>query len=175
MQTYNMKSSNLSVIAALRGEAAWLCLMCCNSDILFNTIVVHWVTSKDPQSYIVSVAPLSSLDGRPGMHTGNGRGLSGNKIKDMPGVLPKAHIVTNISARHHDAEHGEGPSIVAAEFDETRRDRSDSFPLGTIQVQTEHMREEWTERGSGRKSDCDAESSEFVDHGSTKELAHQRD
>lgn len=38
---------NLTVLMVLRGEAAWICLMCCNADILFSVVVLHWVTSKD--------------------------------------------------------------------------------------------------------------------------------
>lgn len=39
---------NLTVLMVLKGEAAWICLMCCNADILFSVLVLHWVTSKDP-------------------------------------------------------------------------------------------------------------------------------
>ncbi|KAJ3473504.1 hypothetical protein NLG97_g10269 [Lecanicillium saksenae] len=38
---------NLSVLMALNGEPGWVCLMCCNCDILFSAIVIQWVTSKD--------------------------------------------------------------------------------------------------------------------------------
>ncbi|KAF7549447.1 hypothetical protein G7Z17_g6374 [Cylindrodendrum hubeiense] len=38
---------NLSVLMALNGEPGWVCLMCCNSDILFSALVIQWVTSKD--------------------------------------------------------------------------------------------------------------------------------
>ncbi|TPX11013.1 uncharacterized protein E0L32_008050 [Thyridium curvatum] len=38
---------NLSVLMILEGEPGWICLMCCNSDILFSAIVLQWVTSKD--------------------------------------------------------------------------------------------------------------------------------
>lgn len=38
---------NLSVLMVLKGEPGWICLMCCNADILFCVIVLHWVTSKD--------------------------------------------------------------------------------------------------------------------------------
>lgn len=31
----------------LHGEAAWICLMCCNADILFCVLVLHWATTKD--------------------------------------------------------------------------------------------------------------------------------
>ncbi|KAL6867975.1 hypothetical protein J3F83DRAFT_85175 [Trichoderma novae-zelandiae] len=38
---------NLSVLMALNGEPGWVCLMCCNCDILFSAIVIQWVTSRD--------------------------------------------------------------------------------------------------------------------------------
>ncbi|GKU12862.1 unnamed protein product [Fusarium langsethiae] len=38
---------NLSVLMVLNGEPGWVCLMCCNSDVLFSAIVVQWVTSRD--------------------------------------------------------------------------------------------------------------------------------
>ncbi|KAK3321095.1 hypothetical protein B0T19DRAFT_478259 [Cercophora scortea] len=38
---------NLSVLMALDGEPGWVCLMCCNSDILFSAVVIQWVTSRD--------------------------------------------------------------------------------------------------------------------------------
>lgn len=41
---------NLSVLMALDGEPGWVCLMCCNSDILFSAVVIQWVTSRDSTS-----------------------------------------------------------------------------------------------------------------------------
>ncbi|KAL2264040.1 hypothetical protein VTK26DRAFT_3078 [Humicola hyalothermophila] len=38
---------NLSVLAGLNGEPGWVCLVCCNSDILFSAIVIHWVIFRD--------------------------------------------------------------------------------------------------------------------------------
>ncbi|OJJ47811.1 hypothetical protein ASPZODRAFT_24703 [Penicilliopsis zonata CBS 506.65] len=39
---------NLSVLMVLKGEHAWICLMCCNADILFCVLMIHWVT-RDPR------------------------------------------------------------------------------------------------------------------------------
>ncbi|TVY73600.1 hypothetical protein LSUE1_G004127 [Lachnellula suecica] len=41
---------NLTILMILKGEAAWICLTCCNADILFSVLVLHWVTSKDSSS-----------------------------------------------------------------------------------------------------------------------------
>ncbi|KAF5869152.1 uncharacterized protein Bfra_011695 [Botrytis fragariae] len=41
---------NLTLLLVLRGEPGWICLMCCNLDILFSVLVLHWITSKDNAS-----------------------------------------------------------------------------------------------------------------------------
>lgn len=41
---------NLTVLMVLKGEAAWICLMCCNADVLFSVLVLHWVTGRDQGS-----------------------------------------------------------------------------------------------------------------------------
>ncbi|KAH6983763.1 hypothetical protein EDB80DRAFT_899136 [Ilyonectria destructans] len=38
---------NLTVSMALNGEPGWVCLICCNSDVLFSALVIQWVTFKD--------------------------------------------------------------------------------------------------------------------------------
>jgi hypothetical protein len=48
---------NLTILMVLKGEPGWICLMCCNADILFCVLVLHWVTSKDKQN--VSTSPQS--------------------------------------------------------------------------------------------------------------------
>ncbi|KAF4781833.1 hypothetical protein HER10_EVM0003889 [Colletotrichum scovillei] len=37
---------NCITIVGLRGEVAWLCMMCCTSDILFSAIVIHWMMNS---------------------------------------------------------------------------------------------------------------------------------
>ena len=41
---------NLSVLMGLDGEPGWICLMCCNCDILFSAIVLQWVTMPDREA-----------------------------------------------------------------------------------------------------------------------------
>ncbi|ORY65789.1 uncharacterized protein BCR38DRAFT_339678, partial [Pseudomassariella vexata] len=38
---------NLTILMIMEGQPAWICLMCCNADILFSAVVIQWVTSKD--------------------------------------------------------------------------------------------------------------------------------
>jgi hypothetical protein len=39
--------ANMTVVMVLKGGPGWICLMCCNADILFCVLVLHWVTSKE--------------------------------------------------------------------------------------------------------------------------------
>jgi len=86
---------NLSVVTILKGEPAWLCLMCCNSDILFSTIVVHWVTSRDPQSCIADVARFST-----GVEAGRcGRcGRGSDRTQQGSYLATRGVVLSNISA-----------------------------------------------------------------------------
>ncbi|EGY15615.1 uncharacterized protein VDAG_06779 [Verticillium dahliae VdLs.17] len=54
---------NLTVLMALNGEPGWVCLMCCNLDILFSAIVVQWVTSKDNAASLSSTSDLYGNNG----------------------------------------------------------------------------------------------------------------
>ncbi|KAJ6789025.1 hypothetical protein PWT90_09915 [Aphanocladium album] len=68
---------NLSVLMALNGEPGWVCLMCCNCDILFSAIVIQWVTSKDN----AGTSTNSSLG------AGHGNGNSGPHVR--PATAPR--------------------------------------------------------------------------------------
>ncbi|KAL1646910.1 hypothetical protein SLS58_003046 [Diplodia intermedia] len=48
---------NLTVLMILKGEPGWICLMCCNADILFSVLVLHWVTSFDKSTTDSSYSP----------------------------------------------------------------------------------------------------------------------
>ncbi|KAI1418145.1 hypothetical protein F5Y13DRAFT_150658 [Hypoxylon sp. FL1857] len=54
---------NLAVLMALNGEPGWICLTCCNADILLSVLVIQWVTSRDnPGAIDSSSNPTSSPD-----------------------------------------------------------------------------------------------------------------
>lgn len=48
--TLTTSVANLTILMVLKGEPGWICLMCCNADILFCVLVLHWVSSKDKVS-----------------------------------------------------------------------------------------------------------------------------
>lgn len=68
LATLTTSVANLTVLMVLRGEPGWICLMCCNADILFCVLVLHWVTSKDkPSSYASTHASRAgTLEGSQG-------------------------------------------------------------------------------------------------------------
>ncbi|KAF3919231.1 hypothetical protein AA313_de0206583 [Arthrobotrys entomopaga] len=40
--------ANLTTLVVLRGhEPGWICFACCNADVVFSVVVLHWVTSTD--------------------------------------------------------------------------------------------------------------------------------
>jgi len=45
--TLTSSVANLLTIMILKGEPGYICLMCCNADILFSVLVLHWMTSTD--------------------------------------------------------------------------------------------------------------------------------
>ncbi|PHH89738.1 hypothetical protein CDD83_5390 [Cordyceps sp. RAO-2017] len=83
------RDRNLGVLMALDGEPGWVCLMCCNSDILFSAIVIQWVTSKDHAGS--SSTPSSS------------RGAGGGS-----GARPRAVVVTTTVSTETAAGDGRG-------------------------------------------------------------------
>ncbi|EFY87028.1 hypothetical protein MAC_06926 [Metarhizium acridum CQMa 102] len=45
--TLTISILNVTLLMALHGEAGWICLLCCNCDILFSAIVIQCITSRD--------------------------------------------------------------------------------------------------------------------------------
>ncbi|KAK3683573.1 hypothetical protein B0T22DRAFT_519665 [Podospora appendiculata] len=82
---------NLSVLMALDGEPGWVCLMCCNSDILFSAVVIQWVTSRDSmsptQNDSISLSQPKSHHGadntRKSRRRSSGRDLEADGISSM--------------------------------------------------------------------------------------------
>ncbi|KAK4204666.1 hypothetical protein QBC40DRAFT_328977 [Triangularia verruculosa] len=72
--------ANLSVLMALDGEPGWVCLMCCNSDILFSAIVIQWVTSRDSTSSAASTDSVSDGVSRPRSQNNNHTSLGGEEL-----------------------------------------------------------------------------------------------
>jgi hypothetical protein len=86
---------NLTILMVLKGEPGWICLMCCNADILFCVLVLHWVTSKDTQSGPTSQqsgAGIDTIGSRSGTRSGQRR--SSKMIYGDEADEKKSEIIT---------------------------------------------------------------------------------
>jgi hypothetical protein len=129
---------NLTVLMVLKGEAAWICLMCCNADVLFSVLVLHWVTSKDKASTASSNDQYSVQNASQAPRNKNSAGSMGPySVVDKLGVFDanaskarEGTVITHISAqelKHMDSEE--------ADLDSSGRAQRSSIPLGKIKVQ----------------------------------------
>ncbi|KAH6848359.1 hypothetical protein B0I37DRAFT_406114 [Chaetomium sp. MPI-CAGE-AT-0009] len=83
---------NLSVLVGLNGEPGWVCLMCCNSDILFSAAMIHWVTSRDSTTSPHPSDDTIPSSGTPNLHNNNnlnpggggGPGGQGDELSTIP-------------------------------------------------------------------------------------------
>ncbi|KAL3296072.1 hypothetical protein RB213_013151 [Colletotrichum asianum] len=48
--TLTVSLTNLSVLVALGGEVVWLCLACCNIDILITAFLIQWTNTSPKKS-----------------------------------------------------------------------------------------------------------------------------
>ncbi|EFZ02990.2 hypothetical protein MAA_00064 [Metarhizium robertsii ARSEF 23] len=125
---------NIAVLMALGGEAGWICLLCCNCDILFSAIVIQWITSKDN----AGTASTASTDGEAN------RQLKPTATQELkPCALP-----STCSALGSD-------SLSAMDRCSTRSDTNTDGPhgCGGILVTTTIKREEMQPDGTKRSRD----------------------
>lgn len=94
---------NLSVLMALDGEPGWVCLMCCNSDILFSAIVIQWVTSRDSTSSAASTDSVSGGASRPRSQHNNHTSHGGEELAG----LDNSHHRCNVNNRQKDSLEGD--------------------------------------------------------------------
>ncbi|ORY00878.1 hypothetical protein BCR34DRAFT_494304 [Clohesyomyces aquaticus] len=153
--------ANLTILMVLKGEPGWICLMCCNADILFSVLVLHWVTSLDGNRSLTSSHPQSGV-GATGSRTTGGvqvqrgstflsnshaRPNSPHNLKDGQGH--KFGTAVNVWPDHEQiAAHKKGMGMVTTECLGSvhgERERSGSqdeiMEMHKITVKTEHVRE----------------------------------
>lgn len=129
---------NLTVLMVLKGEAAWICLMCCNADVLFSVLVLHWVTSKDKASTASSNDQYSGQIASQSQRNKNSAGSLGGpySVVDKLGVFDankvarEGTVTTHISAQ--ELKHMEAQET---DLDYKGRGQRSSIPLGKIKVQ----------------------------------------
>jgi hypothetical protein len=177
---------NLSILMALEGEPGWICLMCCNADILFCVVVLHWVTSKEQKqedtAFRSSVKPNSNPLVTIGSHATRSRRMSASVDKEKAPVditLTRPDSALDNALRHTATITTEckGKTLVAVGPSRTRHRRGSSWDAGeakpganedemelhNIRVQTIQTREvEEVERHTSEGASTDGEGDEWV-------------
>ncbi|KAG9228549.1 hypothetical protein BJ875DRAFT_389149 [Amylocarpus encephaloides] len=131
---------NLTVIMVLNGEPGWICLMCCNVDILFSVLVLHWVTSKENASTVstphASHAGAVTRGNPPFYYPPRSRTPQPVLSYEMglSEYISKAGVTTLVTAASHDLNNVE-PS---EDFDKIS---GGMLPANVIHVECEHTRE----------------------------------
>ncbi|KAH8684774.1 hypothetical protein BGZ60DRAFT_427121 [Tricladium varicosporioides] len=121
---------NLTVVMVLDGEPGWICLMCCNIDILFSVLVLHWITSKDNASTLSSSVQQNthrSSDNTPSRTLPRGFvSVSASEI-GLSEYLKRGGVTTLVTAK----EMEDGGDL----------ERINSMPPNVITVESECVRE----------------------------------
>ncbi|KAG7294302.1 hypothetical protein NEMBOFW57_004373 [Staphylotrichum longicolle] len=91
---------NLSVLVGLNGEPGWVCLMCCNSDILFSAVVIHWVTSRDSTTTTApdDTIPASSPRNNPKNNTATHLSSPGDELSAIPPRAARQRLPSSSSS-----------------------------------------------------------------------------
>ncbi|KAH7014267.1 uncharacterized protein B0I36DRAFT_389218 [Microdochium trichocladiopsis] len=107
---------NLTVLMVLDGEPGWVCLTCCNVDIAFSAIVVHWVTSKDKSPVYTPSATSAYAKGVVSMYqvesaSSGGAGSSPRTPIGFQGTgdsNPKQPVFAHVGTCIHECKSGTG-------------------------------------------------------------------
>lgn len=140
---------NLTVLMVLRGEPGWICLMCCNADILFSVLVLHWVTQIDrnPSSTSTASQPQFSIAN----NTNSRNVLIGPcQLNSWSGGSVVAEPQKALGSMTTECR--------AARQERRRESDEDIVELGGIHVHTETTTDvEVDERSEARRGSCRAE------------------
>ncbi|KAL2069572.1 hypothetical protein VTL71DRAFT_14251 [Oculimacula yallundae] len=120
---------NVTVVMVLKGEPGWICLMCCNIDILFSVLVLHWTTSKDnasTHSQIPNFQPSSDP-------SSPARLVPRPPISDMEAY--------HMGLRDLSRKSGVTTMVTAKDYDDLELERINSMPPNVVTIETEHTRE----------------------------------
>jgi hypothetical protein len=127
---------NLTVLMVLKGEAAWICLMCCNADVLFSVLVLHWVTSKDR----ASTASSNEYSGQNASNVQRNKNSAGSvggpySVVDKLSVFDVNKVQEGTVTTHITAQELKNMELEEAEVGSKTRGQRSSIPLGKIKVQ----------------------------------------
>ncbi|OCK74406.1 hypothetical protein K432DRAFT_409888 [Lepidopterella palustris CBS 459.81] len=116
---------NLTVLMVLKGEPGWICLMCCNADILFSALVLHWITALDSSRASSGSIPAVLAD---------------RSVK-MDGSQLRSGVRGSGAWNCQKPEAQKPIGTVTTEIIAESRDADSDLELDKIRVQTEQTRE----------------------------------
>jgi len=126
---------NLTVVMVLNGEPGWICLMCCNIDIFFSILVLHWITSKDNASTLPASQNGENANFRPMQNP-----TSPKRLVPRPPLSELAAY--EFGLREWQKVAGVTTIVTAKEpDDELGVDSIRGIPPNVVTVQTAHVRE----------------------------------
>jgi hypothetical protein len=173
---------NLTILMVLKGEPGWICLMCCNADILFCVIVLHWVTSKEEKEESAARSYGGTGSNKPhtgtiGSHMSRSRRVSITEV-DREMEKQKSSVAANITSVRPESAlnnnqlgrqttitteikstNAQGPyQKYRGEWDAEPRkgQKEDEMELRNIRVQTIHTREVEVDGERGSSHDAGA-------------------
>jgi hypothetical protein len=180
---------NLTILMILKGEPGWICLMCCNADILFCVIVLHWVTSKEEKEESAARSYGATGSNQPhtatiGSHMSRTRRVSITEVEreiekqksavatNVVPVRPDSALNNNNLGRQttitteikSTSPHGTYKKYRAEWDAEPRKgQKEDEVELRNIRVQTIHTREVEVDGERGSSHDAGASTDGEVD------------
>ena len=149
--------------------------MCCNADILFSVLVLHWVTSQDSSS----TSSTARSDGTRTAYTSKADNTK-NKLgvfvygTGTESAAKSIGVTTHISALRPDKKDEE---VEKVECGVAPRENRNEYPTGRIIVQVGHVVDIGTEDGNGRGSNASTINGEELSGGrsnkSTEDLVER--
>jgi hypothetical protein len=113
---------NLTILMVLKGEPGYICLMCCNADILFCVIVLHWVTSKEqkeedsaPRSRTHDLKNSKSGNGPVGLNTIGSHTVRSHRLSNTIEIDELENTLSNISTCRTPDPHMHNPATIVTE------------------------------------------------------------
>lgn len=126
---------NLTVLMVLKGEPAWICLICCNADILFSVLVLHWVTSKDKAATTSSINTYSEQTATHTQRNNPNGSMGPFSVVDKLGVFSTSEAGDATVTTHISAQEFKNCEDEEVDIEWSGKRQRGSIPLGRIKVQ----------------------------------------
>jgi len=149
--TLSTSVANLLTLLILKGEPGYICLMCCNADILLSVLVLHWMTSKDQDHPSPTVGQETPLARPPLVARSSGR------LPKRPEIFDLEYTVDEPDTRTSKRGGDEVLSIVVSE-DSRPEKGSDGLGGGSTDGSLALSSDEYSKGGITKRTSLTMES-----------------